>query len=233
MRRYGLLLAAIAVLAVGVAVFATSGLDTGPDVGERPRAGRVPLATLPVPEAGVAPSPFKPAPAEEEPPPRPVQGPGSNPALLPLRPGGGALSVGSGQLGDRTGSEAAATTTGRRLTMMENLFRAAARVAPEGPDQQAVQRVLDDALAKMEGLEEDVRTGAKSYRDAVDAMNAARDEAGELVDGILPEDEARAVKLRMGIRDVPPSAPPIGDEGQEIDWGGQGVSLEEAFKGVE
>jgi hypothetical protein len=93
--------------------------------------------------------------------------------------------------------------------MMENLFRAARRAVADPGTEEAVGRVLDDALLRMEGLDARVASGEIAYADAVAEMNAARDAAAAQIDGLLPPDEAAVVKLRMGVRVARPDIEPV------------------------
>lgn len=214
-RRARLVLPILALAAIGVGFVVTSNVDTGPEVGDRAKAKVRTFTSLPA------------ADAPEEAAARPQgivqRAPGDLPMMDPrqrmLMPGAGDFAKGVAAAGSRVmepggAMGAAATTTGRRITMMQNLFRSAARSVPPGPDQDAVQRVLDDAVGKMRALEDAVANGDSTYRDAVDEMNRLRDAAGEAVDAMLPPDQAQGVKMRMGIRDTPPA-----EDVQELDWG--------------
>ncbi len=224
----------LAVVAFGVALWAMSRNDTGPEVGERARRAERAPAFEPVDDPAPA------AATDEQPAPRPGLadrpggfGGGARDPRAPLRPMGNTVQSGAGLRGGAVASgDAAATTTGRRITMSENLFRAAARAVPPGPDQDAVQTILDRAIEQMQPLEAEVREGTKTYRDAVDQMNALRDEAAAAIDGILPPDEASAVKTRMGVRETAPE-PLNGEDVPGFDWGQPSGSLEEAFRNAE
>jgi len=206
-RRVGIVVG-LGGIAVVAAVALTSGVDTGAPVGER---ARVRPAVAPVEVADPAEPVVRAAPSRPFVPPTGVSEPvagaadADGPPTLGRPPG---AMVGRPD----ASPEAAALTTGRRFTMMENLFRAARRAASDPAAQESVGRVLDDALARMEGLEARVAAGEIAYRDAVVEMNAARDAAAAEIDGLLPPDEAELVKLRMGVRASSAAAVP------QVDW---------------
>ncbi|MCB9681164.1 MAG: hypothetical protein H6733_06795 [Alphaproteobacteria bacterium] len=233
-KQARLILPVLLVLALVGAWFVTSSVDTGPEVGERPVPPPAPVAAVVTPPPAASDTDLPARTLRPPPTPRPMPSAGGQPPpmkgvdVLANRDGmdkftapdwsGKDIEPGSPE---ERALQASIRTTERRVDMMENMFRVAQLAVPEGDDRTSVRGVLDDTLSKMRGVEDEVRNGNLSYRDASTQLDDIRDQAGNQIDNMLDPDDADAVKLRMGIR-----PPPDPNEIQE--W--EGVPFEEAFK---
>lgn len=102
---------------------------------------------------------------------------------------------------DRSSHPVVVANAENKVLIYDRMFVAAHLAIPDGPEADEARAILDETLAKMEEVVEQVRSSDVAYPIVVAQMAHLRDAAADEIAELVDPATARQVRLRMGLRD--------------------------------